>query len=103
MLPYQEFYRDVVAGWLRAASRTRLFGLARKYQLPVTLFIYPSAISNTDYAMTWKQLAELKNSGLFEVQSHTLWHANFLQEKRRLSSTEYDKFASTQLAQSKKV
>jgi peptidoglycan/xylan/chitin deacetylase (PgdA/CDA1 family) len=81
----------------------RLFRLARKYQLPVTLFIYPSAISNADYAMTWQQLAELKNSGLFEVQSHTFWHPNFLREKRRLSPTEYDKFASTQLAQSKKI
>lgn len=62
---------------------TQLFGLARKYQFPVTLFIYPSAISNADYAMTWEQLAELKQSGLFEVQSHSYWHPNFLQEKRR--------------------
>jgi peptidoglycan/xylan/chitin deacetylase (PgdA/CDA1 family) len=82
---------------------TRLFGLARKYQLPVTLFIYPSAISRAEYALTWEQLSALKQSGLFEVQSHSYWHPNFLQEKRRLSPTEYDKFARTQLVQSKNV
>jgi len=82
---------------------THLFGLARKYQLPVTLFIYPSAISRAEYALTWEQLAALKQSGLFEVQSHSYWHPNFLQEKRRLTPTDYDKFVQTQLVQSKGV
>jgi peptidoglycan/xylan/chitin deacetylase (PgdA/CDA1 family) len=82
---------------------THLFGVARKYQLPVTLFIYPSAISRAEYALTWEQLATLKQSGLFEVQSHSYWHPNFLQEKRRLTPTEYDQFVRTQLVQSKEV
>ncbi|MFM0136334.1 hypothetical protein [Caballeronia grimmiae] len=30
-----------------------LFPIARRDRLPVTLFIYPSAISNADYALTW--------------------------------------------------
>jgi len=42
--------------------------LVERYRIPVTLFIYPSAISNASYAMTWKQLAELKATGLFSVE-----------------------------------
>jgi peptidoglycan/xylan/chitin deacetylase (PgdA/CDA1 family) len=30
-----------------------MFPLVRRYNIPVTLFIYPSAISNAPYAMTW--------------------------------------------------
>jgi peptidoglycan/xylan/chitin deacetylase (PgdA/CDA1 family) len=82
---------------------THLLGLAQKYQAPVTLFIYPSAISNADYALTWEQLSRLKETGLFDVQSHSYWHPNFKQEKRRLGQTEYDQFVRMQLGKSKQV
>ena len=36
-----------------------MFPLIQRLKIPVTLFIYPSAISNADYAMTWAQLAEM--------------------------------------------
>lgn len=75
--------------------------LVKKYRIPVTLFIYPSAISNASYAMTWEQLRELKRSGFFDFQSHTYWHPNFKKEKRRLSPAEYDKFVDMQLKKSK--
>jgi len=57
--------------------------LVEKYRIPVTLFTYPSAISNASYAMTWEQLAELKASGLFSIESHTYWHPHFHIDKRR--------------------
>jgi peptidoglycan/xylan/chitin deacetylase (PgdA/CDA1 family) len=82
---------------------THMLGLAAKYQVPVTLFIYPSAISNADYALTWERLAALKESGLFDIQSHSYWHPNFRQEKRRLRPGEYDKFVRMQLVKSKQV
>lgn len=75
--------------------------LIRKYQIPVTLFIYPSAISNASYAMTWDQLRELQGSGLFNIQSHTYWHPNFKIEKRKQAPADYDKFVTTQLQKSK--
>lgn len=75
--------------------------LIRKYQFPVTLFIYPSAISNANYALTWEQLRELQSSSLFTVQSHTYWHPNFKIEKRKQVAADYDKFVSTQLQKSK--
>lgn len=79
--------------------------LIRQYKVPVTLFIYPSAISNSHapYAMTWEQLKELVDTGLFDVQSHTYWHPNFKKEKQRLTPAEYDKIVATQLQKSKSV
>ena len=84
---------------------TDLFPLIKKYQIPVTLFIYPSAISNPSapYAMTWEQLAEMKASGLVDIQSHTFWHPNFKIEKKRLSPAAYEKFTQEQLVKSKAV
>jgi peptidoglycan/xylan/chitin deacetylase (PgdA/CDA1 family) len=68
---------------------TEMAPLVREYGVPVTLFIYPSAISNAPYAMTWEQLAALDRTGLFGIESHTYWHPNFKTEKRRLSAGAY--------------
>jgi peptidoglycan/xylan/chitin deacetylase (PgdA/CDA1 family) len=77
--------------------------LIRKYNVPVTLFIYPSAISNAHapYAMSWEQLGELAGSGLFDVQSHTYWHPNFKKEKKRLAPDEYRRLVAIQLQKSR--
>lgn len=80
-----------------------MFPLIRRLKIPVTLFIYPSAISNADYALTWAQLAEMKASGLVDIQSHTFWHPNFNVEKKRLAPAAYEKFAHDQLVKSKAV
>ena len=74
-----------------------MFPLIKKYRLPVTLFIYPSAISNASYALTWGQLGEMKASGLVDVQSHTFWHPNFAIERKRLSPEAYDRLVRDQL------
>ncbi|OGV44723.1 MAG: polysaccharide deacetylase [Lentisphaerae bacterium GWF2_44_16] len=76
--------------------------LVKKYKIPVTLFIYPSAISNAKYAMTWEQLRELETTKLFRVESHTYWHPNFKKEKKTLSSEEYAKSVEKQLGGAKK-
>ncbi len=76
--------------------------LIRKYKYPVTVFVYPSAISNAKYAMTWDQLRELKKTGLFDIQSHTYWHPNFKREKKKLSPAAYDKLVMEQLLKSRK-
>jgi len=73
----------------------------RKYRYPVTVFVYPSAISNAKYAMTWDQLRELKKTGLFDLQSHTYWHPNFKREKRKLTPVAYEKLVETQLKKAK--
>jgi len=77
--------------------------LAKKYNIPVTLFIYPQTISQGKNAMTWDELRELQNTGLFDVQGHTYSHPNFKQERRRLSAANYQKFVSGELVRSKKI
>ncbi|MHB8882151.1 MAG: polysaccharide deacetylase family protein [Thermodesulfovibrionales bacterium] len=80
---------------------TDLFPLIKKYRLPVTLFIYPSAISKAPYALTWDQLREMQGSGLVDIQGHTFWHPNFIKEKKRLGPTEYAAFARMQFSMAK--
>jgi peptidoglycan/xylan/chitin deacetylase (PgdA/CDA1 family) len=80
---------------------TEAFPLLRKYGVPMTLFIYPSAISNAAYAMTWEQLRELKASGLCDIQSHTYWHPNFNTERARLSREEFENLVRHQLVRSR--
>lgn len=82
---------------------TVLFPLIRQRRIPVTLFIYPSAISNASYALTWAQLQEMQASGLVDVESHTYWHPNFRTERRRLSPADYRAFVDLQLTRSKAV
>jgi peptidoglycan/xylan/chitin deacetylase (PgdA/CDA1 family) len=73
----------------------------RKYGYPVTIFTYPSAISNAKYAMTWEQLRELKRTGLFDIQSHTYWHPNFKRERKKISGPALEQLVMTQLHKSK--
>jgi hypothetical protein len=80
---------------------TDFFPILKKYQIPATLFIYPSALSKASYAMTWDQLREMKETGLLDFQSHTYWHPNFKNEKKRLNSAEYENFVEMQLKKSK--
>ena len=82
---------------------TDMLPVVREYHVPVTLFIYPSAISNASYAMTWEQLDALHRTGLFDIQSHTYWHPNFKTEKRRLSPTAYRAFVTMQFGKSRSV
>jgi peptidoglycan/xylan/chitin deacetylase (PgdA/CDA1 family) len=82
---------------------TNALPLLKKYRVPMTLFIYPSAISNASYAMTWDQLRQLKATGLFDFESHTYWHPNFKKDQRRLKPAEYQKSVEIQLKKSKEV
>jgi peptidoglycan/xylan/chitin deacetylase (PgdA/CDA1 family) len=95
--------RDVVlvADDAHVSVYTTAYPLLKKYNAPMTLFIYPSAVSNASYAMTWDQLRELKASGLFGFQGHTYWHPNFKKERSRLQPAEFDKFVHMQLTQSR--
>lgn len=82
---------------------SEMLPLVQRYRIPVTLFIYPSAISNASYALTWAQLDELRQSGWFDVQSHTYWHPNFKQEKRRLPADAYGELVRTQLVKPRRI
>ncbi len=82
---------------------SEMLPVVKRYDVPVTLFIYPSAISNASYALTWEQLRSLKDTGLFDIQSHTLWSPNFKKEKRKLEPNAYSTFVQNQLKKSKSI
>lgn len=74
-----------------------------RHRLPVTLFIYPSCISDASYAMSWDELRELIATPFFDVHSHTFWHPNFKQEAKRLDEHSYETFVDNQLQKSKAI
>lgn len=82
---------------------TILFPLIRKLGIPVTLFIYPSAIGRASYALTWDQLREMQATGLVDVQSHTYWHPDFNAERRHRKPADFQHFVDDQLRRSKAV
>lgn len=88
-------------GW--ESVYTYMYPIVKKYNIPVTLFIYPQTISSGKNAMTWAQLEELQKTGLFDIQSHTYWHPNFKQERKKRSAADYQQFVDTQLQKSKKI
>lgn len=77
--------------------------ITMRARIPVTVFIYPSAISNASYAMTWHEIDELKRSGYFDIGSHSYWHPNFFRERQRLDPAAYARFVDDQLVRSKAV
>jgi peptidoglycan/xylan/chitin deacetylase (PgdA/CDA1 family) len=80
---------------------TVLYPIIKQRRIPVTLFIYPSAISNAPYALTWEQLREMHASGLVDIQSHTYWHPDFRKDKARRRPADYSAFVNTQLTRSR--
>jgi peptidoglycan/xylan/chitin deacetylase (PgdA/CDA1 family) len=82
---------------------TDMYPVIKKYNMPVTLFIYPSVISNASYGMTWDQLAEMKQSGLIDIESHSYWHPNFNIDRQRLSPEAFKKFVDDQMTRSRQV
>jgi peptidoglycan/xylan/chitin deacetylase (PgdA/CDA1 family) len=77
--------------------------LMKARRMSVTLFIYPSCISNASYAMTWAQLQECHETGLADIEGHTYWHPNFKIERKRLKPDEFKAFVKTQLEKSRAV
>jgi peptidoglycan/xylan/chitin deacetylase (PgdA/CDA1 family) len=86
-----------------ASVFAEMLPIVREYKMPVTLFIYPSAISNASYALKWDQLAELYRTGFFDIQSHTYWHPNFKTERKRLSPDAFQSFVTMQFAKPRAV
>jgi peptidoglycan/xylan/chitin deacetylase (PgdA/CDA1 family) len=84
---------------------TEMQAIVKQYNIPVTLFLYPSCISNphAPYAMSWEQVKALQQTGLFDMQGHTFWHPNFKKDKKKLKPEEYTKLVQTQLVKSKNV
>jgi peptidoglycan/xylan/chitin deacetylase (PgdA/CDA1 family) len=100
-LPEKSIVVTADDGW--QSDYTYMYPIVRKYNIPMTLFIYPETISNGEHALTWDELKELKQSGYFDIQGHTFSHQNFKHEKKQLSAENYAKFVKNELVNSKKI
>lgn len=88
-------------GW--QSVDTYMYPIIKKYNIPVTLFIYPETISSGKNAMTWETLQKLDQTGLFDIQSHTYSHPNFKLEKRHFSSAKFESNVAMELTKSKRI
>ena len=88
-------------GW--ESVYTYMYPIIKKLNIPTTLFIYPGSISSGKHFLSWDQLKELKNTGLFDIQGHTYSHPNFKVAKRKLSPAAYEQFVQKELFTSKKI
>jgi peptidoglycan/xylan/chitin deacetylase (PgdA/CDA1 family) len=100
-LPAKSIVVTADDGW--QSDYAYMYPIVRKYNFPMTLFIYPETISNGKHALTWEELKELKQSGYFDIQGHTYSHQNFKHEKKQLSPANYEKFVKNELVNSKKI
>lgn len=100
-LPAKAVVVTVDDGW--QSVYTYMLPLVKKYNIPVTLFIYPSTISSGKHALTWNELKELQATGLFDIQGHTYTHPNFKREKRGRTEISYQQFVTNELVKSKKI
>ena len=100
-LPAKPIVVSADDGW--KSAYTYMYPIVKKYNIPVTLFIYPQAIASSKNKMTWEELKELQGTGLFDIQGHTYTHPNFKQDKRRLSAANFEKYVKHELYDSKKI
>jgi peptidoglycan/xylan/chitin deacetylase (PgdA/CDA1 family) len=86
-----------------ASVYTEMFPLIKRFRIPVTLFVYTSVISSASKFLTWDQLREMVDSGLVDVQSHTLTHPWFQKERERRSRDDFCAFLDAELRQSREI
>jgi len=63
-------------GW--KSARTIAYPILKKYGFSATLFLYTDLIESkqTSLALNWDDVRVLKDSGLFEIGSHTVTHSD---------------------------
>ena len=100
-LPSKPIVVTVDDGW--KSVYTYMAPILKKYDIPATLFIYPQSISSSKNYMSWEDLQELQQTGLFDIQSHTYDHPNFKQLKKRMSAEKFAQYVQMQMMKSKKI
>ena len=65
-----------------------VYPILKRYNFKATLFIYTDFIDNSPNALSWEQLRELTEAG-FEVEAHTITHADLTLKRKGESQAEY--------------
>ena len=72
------------------STYTLAYPILKKYNFPVTLFLYTDFIERNSYSLTWEEIREMTKNNI-EIGSHTLSHCNLLRYKENES---YDSYIS---------
>ena len=86
-------------GW--RSVYTDMFPILRQHGFHATLFINPPSIGHGGAYLTWPMLAEMVQSGLMDVQAHTLSHPNFNTERARHDPAAYQAYLDHEIAGSR--
>jgi peptidoglycan/xylan/chitin deacetylase (PgdA/CDA1 family) len=86
-------------GW--RSVYTEMFPILREHRFHATLFINPPSIGHGGAYLTWPMLAEMVQSGLVDVQAHTLSHPNFNTERARHDPAAYQAYLDHEIAGSR--
>jgi peptidoglycan/xylan/chitin deacetylase (PgdA/CDA1 family) len=100
-LPDHAVVLTVDDGW--RCTYTEIYPVLKRYHLPFTIFIYPSFIGQSAYALNWKQVREMAESGV-DIQSHTYSHPFLTKRRHReLDAGSYVTWLQDELTQSRQA
>lgn len=75
--------------------------ILKKYGYPFTMFVYLKYISTGGKAITWEQLAEMRDAGV-DIGSHTISHMDLRRKPSKASGT-YEEWLTAEVAKSREV
>jgi peptidoglycan/xylan/chitin deacetylase (PgdA/CDA1 family) len=80
-----------------------LYPRIQRLHMPITLFINPPMISGGHAYLTWEQIAEMRRSGLVDVEPHTMTHPDFRVQRARLSPEAFHALVEHELGESRRL
>ena len=81
---------------------TKAWPILRRFHFPMTVFIYPQAISRHGNAMTWEDLREMASAGV-DVESHSLTHPLLTHPTKAMMQGNYVAWLDHELAEPKHI
>lgn len=81
---------------------TIAYPLLKKYNVPATVFLYTDFVGG-NAALSWRQLQEMRDSGLIDVQSHTRTHASLAATNNDADQSRYKARVRDEIQQAEKM
>jgi peptidoglycan/xylan/chitin deacetylase (PgdA/CDA1 family) len=75
--------------------------ILKRYGFPVTLYVYPYAVSHLRGSLTWEQVRQLSAQGV-DIESHSFTHPLLTHPGKPMNKKDYELFVEHELVDSKK-
>ncbi len=75
--------------------------ILKRYGFPVTLYVYPFAVSHLRGSLTWEQVRQLSAQGV-DIESHSFTHPLLTHPGKPMNKKDYQAFIEHELVDSKK-